>query len=57
MPKTTISLSIEDGIIEEIKRLAVKNNRSVSNMLETMLTEYLIDKSNQKIKEQSGAVL
>jgi len=54
MSKTTISISVDDGIVAEMRRIAEENNRSMSNQIETSLTDWLINRSEEKINAQKG---
>jgi hypothetical protein len=41
MPKTKLTLSIDDDLVEQIKIQAVRDRRSVSNITEELYREYL----------------
>lgn len=47
MPKIKFTTTISDEILEKIKIQAIKEHRSVSKILEELITNYLKDKSNQ----------
>lgn len=46
--KKVLSLRIDDEIIEKLKRLAEKENRSLSNFIETILKQYVANELNNR---------
>lgn len=39
--KKAVSMTIEESIIERLRQLAEEQNRTLSNLVELILTEYL----------------
>lgn len=50
MPKTARGITIDDDVWKEVKKQAEKENRPISNFVETVLKNYLA----QKEKENPG---
>jgi hypothetical protein len=46
MGKTARGITIDDGVWAKIKDLAIKENRPISNLVETILIKYLNEKEN-----------
>lgn len=44
--KTKISITIDSDILEEVKRLADEDDRSLSQFINIVLKEYIKDKRN-----------
>ena len=53
--KKVLSLRLDDELIEKLKLLAEKENRSLSNFIETILKKY-IKESAQKVWRLSNPV-
>lgn len=47
--KTSISITLDDPIIEEIKVLAEREDRSVSSYINLILRDYLEKRNNKKL--------
>lgn len=44
--------TVDGNLVNEITELADKENRSLSNMVETLLMEALVQRTNKKIRER-----
>ncbi len=45
--KRVLSLRLDEGFIEELKEIAREENRSLSNLIETVLKAYAARRSSQ----------
>ena len=45
--KKTYSFRLEDELVEELRKLAAQENRTLSNMVETILKKYVEDRKAQ----------
>ena len=52
MPKLRITITLEASVYNELETLATIENRSISNMIETIIMEGLALKASQKGQEQ-----
>jgi len=44
--KQVVSCRLDEKIIEKLKEIAEKENRTLSNLMETILKKYLTEQSN-----------
>ena len=46
--KKVLSLRLDNEVIEELKLLSIKENRSLSNFIETILKKYIQESAEKK---------
>ena len=46
MPKIPYSIKIDQSVLDDLKDVAAKENRSVNNAIETSLIEYIKNKKD-----------